>query len=146
MTARAAAPLYTPDILALAVSLAEHPLTETLPLRGEAISRLCGSRIALGLALDGQDRIAQAGAQVTACAIGQAAAAVFLRGARERDAREIDDARATLQAWLEGAADPPDWPGIDALGPARAYPARHAAILLPWKAAAAALSKRAGAA
>ncbi|WP_205958399.1 iron-sulfur cluster assembly scaffold protein [Qipengyuania sediminis] len=142
MSARAAAPLYTPEILALAVALADFPLDDALPVRGQAVSRVCGSRLILGLALDSEGRIAKAGARVTACAIGQAAAAVFLGGATGRSAQAIGDACKSLQAWLQGEPVPPHWPGIGALAPARAYPARQAAILLPWKAAAEALSNR----
>ncbi|QYU66279.1 hypothetical protein J4558_14920 [Leptolyngbya sp. 15MV] len=51
-------------------------------------------------------------------------------------------AEAGIALWLSGAGPRPDWPGLELLEPARAYPARHAAILLPWKAALAALNKR----
>jgi len=34
----------------------------------------------------------------------------------------------------------PDWPGLDAIEAARAFPGRHGAMLLPWQAALAALS------
>jgi len=40
-------------------------------------------------------------------------------------------------------ATAPDWPDLALVAPARAYPARHGAMLLPWKAAAAALSSAA---
>ena len=48
-----------------------------------------------------------------------------------------------LEAWLAGEAHQPDWPGLAPIEPARAYPARHGAMLLPWKAALAALSSTA---
>ena len=35
----------------------------------------------------------------------------------------------------------PDWPDLEMLAPALPYPGRHGAILLPWRAAADALSK-----
>ena len=46
------AALYTPEVLALATGLAQWPLDAGLPLRGEARSPVCGSEIAMGLALD----------------------------------------------------------------------------------------------
>lgn len=141
MTGRGGAALYTPGILALAVELAEFPMTEDLALRGEAQSRVCGSRVAVGLAAE-DGRIERIGARVSACAIGQAAAALLLRSAKGRDAAEIENAYAVLEAWLREERERPSWPGIELLEPARAYPARHAAILLPWKAALAALSIR----
>ena len=133
--------LYTPEILALAVSLAQNPLGPGLPLRGSARSRTCGSELELGLALDGDGRIADLGMTVKACAIGQAAAALFASGARGSSARDIDSALEGLVAWLEGKGAVPPWPGLGALEQARDYPARHGAILLPWKAAQAALGK-----
>lgn len=139
--ARGGAALYTPDILALAVELADYPLADGLPLRGEAHSRVCGSRVALGLASGADGSIESTGARVSACAIGQSAAALFLRAARGLDEAAIAAALARLEAWLGGDETMPDWPGLEVLAPARAYPARHAAILLPWKAALAALSK-----
>lgn len=135
-----AGPLYTPGILALAVDLADYPLTDDLLLRGQASSRLCGSAVALGVACDEAGRILRAGGQVTACAIGQASAALFLRDATGRDETDLAASLAALEHWLAGG-DEPAWPGVDVLTPARAYPARHGAILLPWQAALAALSK-----
>ena len=144
MTAAAApargAALYTPDILALAVELADFPLAEALGARGEAHSRVCGSKVTVGLAIARDGTIEQLGARVSACAIGQAAAALLLRGAVGRNAAAIAGALDEVEAWLGGADTIPDWPDIARLAPARAYPARHAAILLPWKAALAALS------
>lgn len=140
MSGRGGAALYTPDILALAVELSQFPLTDDLPLRGEALSRVCGSRVTVGIAMARDGRIAGAGARVTACAIGQSAAALFLRDARGRDEPAITAALAALEAWLGGDGRLPDWPGLELLDAARAFPARHHAILLPWKAALDALS------
>ena len=146
MTGRGGGALYSPEILALAVSLAEFPLTEDLPRRGEAYSRVCGSRVTIGIAAGEGGRVARIGARVTACAIGQAAAALFLRGANGHDGAAIAAALDALDRWLGDGQGLPDWPGIARLDAARAYPARHPAILLPWKAALAALSNPARAA
>lgn len=140
MNSRGGAALYTPEVLALATELAAFPLDETLTWRGEALSRVCGSRIALGFDVEGE-RVWRAGARVTACAIGQAAAAIFLRAADGRPIADLADAHGSIAAWLAGERSLPDWPGLAVLDPARAYHARHAAILLPWKAAMAALFK-----
>lgn len=145
MTARGGAALYTPEILALAVELARFPLDETLPVRGEALSRVCGSRVNLTLSIDSEDRIAAIGALVSACAIGQAAAALFLDAAAGRDRNDIATAQTAIAGWLAGDETLPTWPSIAQLTSARAFPARHAAILLPWNAALAALSNRAAA-
>ena len=131
--------LYTPDVLALAVSLAAFPLTPDFTVRGEARSRTCGGTLELGLALDKAGRIAQLGLAVKACAIGQAAAALFAAGAAGQSRATVEEALAQIEHWLGGEGDGPVWPGIERLTQARAYPARHGAILLPWKAAQAAL-------
>lgn len=132
--------LYTPAILAAATGLAAFPYDAALPLHGAARSRSCGSSIALALATDGAGRIVRIGLKPHACAVGQAAAHVFADAAAGRTIDEIASTRAALAAWLAGAGDAPDWPGIDLLAPARAYPGRHAAVLLAWDAAIAALS------
>lgn len=142
MTARGGAVLYTPEILALAVELARYPLYDAFALNGDAQSRVCGSRVSLTIAADEAGRITALGARVAACAIGQAAAALFLAGAPGCDRADLAKAEAEIETWLGGGEASPSWPGIAKLAAARAFPARHAAILLPWKAAQAALSKR----
>lgn len=144
MTARAATRLYSPALLGLATGLADFPLTGDLPLRAEARSRSCGSVIALGLALGDEGHIARIGMQVSACAIGQASAALLAQGAAGRDPGAVDEVADALELWLAGQGTLPDWPGIDALAPARDHPGRHGALLLPWMAARTALSLAAG--
>lgn len=140
MNARAGAALYTSEILALAVELADFPLDPDLSLQGQAQSRICGSRVTIGIEPSQGGAIARIGARVSACAIGQASAALFLRAAAGRGEAEIAAALLDMEAWLAGGEILPAWPGIDRLASARPYAARHAAILLPWKAALAALS------
>ncbi len=134
------APLYTAQVLALAVRLADYPLGPHLPLTGEARSRSCGSTLEIGLAVDGSGRIAEAGCRARACAVGQAAAGLFLESAVGRNADDIAQARGALAQWLTGGGPLPDWPGLTLLDPARAHPARHGATLLAWDAALAALA------
>ncbi|HEX4847480.1 MAG TPA: iron-sulfur cluster assembly scaffold protein [Novosphingobium sp.] len=135
-----AAALYTPEVLALATGLAGYPLSDGLALRGSARAPLCGSTIAIGLALDADERIAGLGIKAHACAIGQAAAGIFAAAARGQDRAGIAKALAEVELWLtDEGAGLPDWPGLSAIAAARAYPARHGAILLPWKAALSAL-------
>ena len=77
---------------------------------------------------------------VRACAVGQAAAAIFARAAPGRGGDEIGATHAALLEWLAGTGPLPDWPGLAAIAPAREFPARHGAIMLPWTAARDALS------
>ncbi|MEQ1495457.1 MAG: iron-sulfur cluster assembly scaffold protein [Novosphingobium sp.] len=136
----AAAKLYSPEVLALATSLAAFPLIEAFPLHGSARAPLCGSTLELGLRLDPQGRISALGLKVHACAIGQASAALFARSANGKCRGDLVGALSALEAWLTSSeVSPPAWPGLDAIAAAHAYPARHGAILLPWKAALVAL-------
>jgi NifU-like protein involved in Fe-S cluster formation len=135
--------LYSPAMLGLATSLADYPLTDDLPLHAEARSRSCGSVITLGLALDDDGLIARIGMKVSACAIGQASAALLAQAIRGNNPGSVRVTADGLAAWLAGAGDLPQWPGIDALAPARDHPGRHGALLLPWKAACMALSSAA---
>lgn len=127
--------LYTPEILAGAMGLSEFPWDETLPLRGSARSRSCGSAIELGLSIDAAGSIDRLALRPHACAVGQAAANIFARSARGRTRADIALARDSLARWLAGEGSEPDWPGVGLLAPALGYPARHAAILLAWDAA-----------
>ena len=130
-----AAALYTPAILELATSLTRFPLDPDLPLRGSARSKSCGSTLELGLALGDQGEIERLGMRTQACAIGQAAAAIFAQAAMGRTASDIAQALHDIRAWLTDNGALPDWPGFALLEPARAFPARHGAILLAWQAA-----------
>ena len=137
--ARAAA-LYTPAVLELAAGLAAFPPDPALGLTGSARSQSCGSTLTMQLAVDDAGYITRLGIAAHACAIGQASAAIFARAASERSAAEIAQAETAIVAWLAGDGPLPDWPGLVAIAPAAAYPARHGAILLAWRAALSALS------
>jgi NifU-like protein involved in Fe-S cluster formation len=136
----AAARLYTPELLALAVELAKIPPLDMADAQAEARSATCGSTLAMDLMLDEGGKIARLGMRVRACAVGQAAAAIFARHAPGRDLADIAGTLDQLEFWLRGEGEAPPWPDLELLAPARAYPARHGALLLPWKAALAALS------
>jgi NifU-like protein involved in Fe-S cluster formation len=144
VSARASSKLYTPELLGLAAGLAAFPLTDTLPLRAEARSHTCGSTIAVGFALDTGGRVAKVGMKVTACAIGQASAALLAQAILGESPDRVCEVADALRRWLAGEGEVPEWPGIAALLPARAHPGRHGALLLPWTAACKALSSLAG--
>jgi NifU-like protein involved in Fe-S cluster formation len=135
--------LYTPELLALAIDLSNYPFDQDHPLTGQARSRSCGSSLEISLSLDTNDSINALGMRVTACAIGQAAAAIFAKSAIGKTPDSIAASLAPIESWLGAGGNMPDWPGFAALGPARDYPGRHGAILLPWRAIAAALCKSA---
>jgi NifU-like protein involved in Fe-S cluster formation len=134
--------LYTPELLALAVGLAAYPLTDEFTVIGEARSRSCGSTLQMGLIVDDGGGVERIGMRVSACAVGQASAAIFAGEVPGRTVEELKSMLAALESWLAVDGPVPDWPGLDLLVPARAYPGRHGAMLLPWKAAIDALSKQ----
>lgn len=125
--------LYSTAVLALATRLAEWPWDDSLPLQASVRSRSCGSTLDLGLAMD-QGAIARIGVRAQACAIGQASAAILAGEAIGRSGQDIARVVAQVESWLNGGPLP-DWPDFAAIAPARDYPGRHGAILLPWQAA-----------
>ncbi|WP_394727640.1 iron-sulfur cluster assembly scaffold protein [Altererythrobacter sp. GH1-8] len=141
MRAGSAAKLYTPDVLSLATQLAQFPLEGDFPLRADARSRTCGSTLEIGLATRADGTVGRIGMRVSACAIGQAAAAIFAQEASYRTLADFERARDAIEAWLAGGQTMPAWPGLATLDAARQHSARHGAILLPWSAAIEALSK-----
>ncbi|MDN3645416.1 iron-sulfur cluster assembly scaffold protein [Pontixanthobacter aestiaquae] len=133
--------LYTSEILGLAVELANYPINKAQTLHAEVRSRSCGSTLAISIDASQNKSIRSIGLQVSACAIGQASAAIFAESGKGKTKADLMQALNALEAWLANDADVPDWPKLVLLVDAKAYPARHEAILLPWRAAIAALSK-----
>jgi NifU-like protein involved in Fe-S cluster formation len=130
------ATLYNRDILRLAASIPHLGRLEQPQASAERRSPVCGSRVTVDVVLDREGRVAELGQEVSACALGQASAALMGRSAIGRSPAELADARDRLAAFLARGADRPgDWPGIDLLSEARAYKGRHASILLPFEAA-----------
>ncbi len=98
---------------------------------------MCGSRVVVDLAFGVDGRVIACGIEVRACALGQASATLLAQAIIGRDPASIIAASAALAAFLSGMAETPgDWPGLEALIPARDYPGRHPSIRLPFEAAA----------
>jgi NifU-like protein involved in Fe-S cluster formation len=134
--------LYSLDVLRMAASVAEFPPLEDFDAREERRSPTCGSRMTVTLKLDGEGRIAAIGLDAKACALGQAAAAIFAHAAAGRDRAAIETASEGWRAYLAKETDSlPDWPGLDLLATGRDYPARHPSMRLAFEAACAALAK-----
>lgn len=130
--------LYTREVLAMAVELANHPFRPDATAHGSARSRSCGSTIELSS--QSPDALHDVGMKVSACAIGQASAAIFASESAGMDAPAISDTIDALQGWLEDREASSILPRLELLEPARQHPGRHEAILLPWRAALDALS------
>ena len=129
------APLYTTEILRLAASLELPRALEHVDGRAELRSPTCGSTIETAVMLDAEGRVAAIVQTVSACAFGQASAALLEGGAVGHSSEDVREALDQLSDWLASRRDDPgDWPGLDALAPARAKTGRHGAILLPFRA------------
>lgn len=136
--------LYNRDILRLAASIPHLGRLQEPQGSAEKSSPVCGSRVAVDVALDGEGRVAVLGQEVKACALGQASASLMSAHAVGRTAPQLAAARDAFAAWLRGGRDDPgEWPGLDVFADARAYKARHASILLAFDAAAEAAEKAA---
>ncbi|HEX7853096.1 MAG TPA: iron-sulfur cluster assembly scaffold protein [Sphingobium sp.] len=132
--------LYTIDILRLAASTSQWPALAVPDGSAERRSPTCGSRVRVDVGCDVEGRVAVIGVHVSACALGQASTAIMAGHALGRSGTDFRAVRAALAAYLTGESESlPDWPGIGTLAPARAYPARHASILLAFEAAAEAM-------
>jgi NifU-like protein involved in Fe-S cluster formation len=127
--------LYNRDILRLAASLVAGDRLDNPSGVAEARSPICGSRIQAEIMLAGDGTIAAIALRANACALGQASAAILRANAAGIDVSTIADIRAGVASALKGEAEMPDrWPDLGLLTPARDYPSRHAAILLPYDA------------
>jgi NifU-like protein involved in Fe-S cluster formation len=133
------APLYTVEILRLAASLPEPVQLAKIDGSSSQRSPTCGSTVETRVQLrDG--RVEALSQTVSACAFGQASAALVAQQAPGHNRADVQIALDQLAGWLAGDRDdPPHWPGFEALAPARRRTGRHGAILLPLRALLAAL-------
>ena len=127
--------LYSRDILRLACALIPDDRIENLNGTAEARSPACGSRILAEVALNAEACITDIAFRASACALGQASAAVVRANAAGHSHASITDIRGSLADCLQNnAAAPAIWPQLALFESARDFPGRHAAILLPYDA------------
>lgn len=127
--------LYNRDILRLASALVAGDRLENPHGTAECRSPICGSRIQADLKVANDGAIAEIALRANACALGQASAAILRSHAIGSNLSVIADIRAGIEQALKKAGEMPDqWPDLAILAPAREYPSRHAAILLPYDA------------
>lgn len=129
------APLYTREILRLAVSIPHQQRLDKPDGTAEMRSQTCGSRVCVDVIVTSDNRIDKLGIDVNACALGQASTAILANEAIGKTVKEFSDARDSLAKFLDGSTDEPgSWKNFDLLMPAQAHKGRHAAILLPYDA------------
>lgn len=127
-------PLYSADILRLALVAGSHPRLGIACGSDSARTPVCGSSITTDVALDDSGAVRAVGFDIHACAFGQASAGLFATGAIGKRPAELARAASELGEWLSGDRPmPPNWPGIEVLVAVRTRPARHAAVLLPFQ-------------
>lgn len=138
------APLYDTALLRLAATIPHLGRLADPQGSAEKRSTVCGSRVRADVKLvDG--RVAELGLEVSACALGQASANIMANHAIGRSPEDLADARDALAAWMAGERDDPGgWPGLEQLARARPHTGRHAAIRLPFEAAAEAAARARG--
>ena len=134
--------LYTKDILRLAASL---PHADRLPEAQASATRrspVCGSEISADVHLDDSGQVAALAFRAHACAMGQASAALLRQIGPGASVGEIEGMRTALAKALSGDDSFENCrPELAVFETARAYPARYAAILLPYDAVLAAIAE-----
>ena len=128
--------LYSSKVLKLAANLPHLGRLPDPQGSAEKISKLCGSRVVVDVALE--DGVVSRFAQdVKACALGQASAAVLGAKVLGASLAEIELARDQFRAMLKAGGPPPDgrFSDLSMLAPVKDYPARHASTLLAFEAA-----------
>jgi len=131
-------PLYRKELLRLA---ADATGAGTLPAPdgvGTAHTPACGDRVTVTLRLaDGQ--VQALAHQTQACVLAQASAALLATQAPGQTAAALTALGAAVTAWLDRQAPAPA--GFDVFDGVLAHAGRHTCVLLPLKAAAAALEQ-----
>jgi NifU-like protein involved in Fe-S cluster formation len=127
--------LYNDRIMSLADDI---PLSERLADPDATVSvrsPLCGSRITIDLAMDG-DKVAAYGQTVRACTLGRAAASIMARHVVGRSGSELRRVARAMRAMLkQGEKLPEDvWPELQVLAPAADFRSRHGSVLLSFDA------------
>lgn len=124
--------LYSKEILRLA---AEAPIIGRLAHPDATVtktSRTCGSRITVDICVT-NGVIRAYGHEVKACALGQGSSAIIAKHVLGVGAQQIVDVMVEVEKLLSGQGQGPTglWSAYRVFAPARMYPSRHPAILLP---------------
>jgi NifU-like protein involved in Fe-S cluster formation len=134
--------LYSDHLLDLAAN-APQPGRLTAPgASSRKVSRVCGSVVEVDLVVE-KGVVTAFGQSVSACAIGQASAAVMARNIVGSGTGALRALREQVIAMLKDGGSPPGgrWAELRWLAPVRDYPARHPSALLVFDAVVEALDK-----
>ena len=137
--------LYSAKVLKLAANLPRSGRLAAPDASAEKVSKLCGSRVVVDVALrDG--RVSDFAQEVKACALGQASASVLGAHVIGATPDELEAARDRFRAMLKEGGPAPEgrFAELALLAVVKDYPARHASTLLAFEAAAEAARQAAG--
>ena len=133
--------MYSRELLRLGLRLAEQGRLTAFDGSAEARSRACGSVVIADVRLD-DGRVVAFGQDVKACAVGQASAAVLGSHIVGMTRAELEFVRTNLADYLDGSRDHiGSWDELALLADVRQHKGRHAAALLPYDAALAAVDR-----
>ena len=129
--------LYSAKVLKLAANLPRSGRLPAPDASAEKVSKLCGSRVVVDIALQ-DGRVSDFAQEVKACALGQASASVLGAHVIGATPEELEAARDGFRAMLKegGPAPAGRFAELELLGVVKDYPARHASTLLAFEAAA----------
>jgi len=127
--------IYNKRILELAADIPRLGQLDTPQARASAVSKLCGSKVTVDLAME-EGRVSDFAHDVKACALGQASSSLMARNVIGASAQELRDLRVTMRAMLKENGPPPTgkWEELKVLEPVRDFKARHASTLLTFDA------------
>ena len=127
--------IYNKRILALAADIPHGERLDAPDASATAVSKLCGSKVTVDVKLDG-DKVVDYGADVKACALGQASSSIMARHVVGATAAELRGIREQMYKMLKenGPAPSGKWADLEVLEPVRDYKARHASTLLTFDA------------
>lgn len=134
--------LYSERIIALAAAIPPAGHLAAPDATASAHSKLCGSTIAVELAMKG-DRVTDYAQTVRACLLGQTSAAIMARNIVGSSDAELREVAETMRRMLKENGPPPTgrWADLAALEPVREVKGRHASTLLAFEAVLRALDK-----
>lgn len=139
--------LYSAKILTLVANMPRSGRLDAPDASSEKVAKLCGSKIIVDVVVE-DGKVVDFAQDVSACALGQAAAAILGQNVVGADLSEIELARDSLAAMLKSNGSPPAgrFAELAVLEPVKDYPARHASTLLAFEATVEAVRAATGAA
>ncbi len=134
--------IYTERVLELSANIPRTGRLAEADATASAHSKLCGSRITIGLKMEG-GTVTDYAQDVRACMLGQTSAAVMGANIVGSTAAELREVGGQMRRMLKEGGPPPGgrWRDLAILETVRDYKARHASTLLVFDAVEEAITK-----